>query len=907
MPAPRKRAATEVKSVAHEICWAKTLPDGSPGISVRNHCLNVGCVAEALLELLPTQLRTLLPLGAAALAALHDVGKVSPGFQQKCDAWVREHPWFKRDAGYESRHQRVSQVLLESFRDGRLREWAEAVGAHHGRVQGDDPLGDLGGIHWVQARRELLEDLEREFHTLPRADAGNEAVKWLLAGLITVADWLGSDEKEFCPEDRGWLNKGVQRAKADAIVRRLELTGAEVAGGKFFDQVFAQRLSGNPPRPLQRAIITTPTLEPGVYVIEDAMGSGKTEAALWLAYRLMAAGRARGLYFGLPTRVTSDRIHRRVREFLTGVYQGGIEPPLVHGHAWLREIPSVRPAWKGTGEKEGEEPPQQYIEAARNWFASTRRGLLAPFAVGTVDQPLLGVAAAKWFFVRQFALAGKVVVLDEVHSYDFYTGTLISHLIQRLRELHATPVILSATLTAKQRAALLGESSGARRKNAPYPLLTIKSGKGRARSLSIEKSQDQKAIQIKVLTVPNFEAVSDVAAEAVSLAGQGLNVAWIRNTVRHAQEAYRVLKGEMPGDAFEIGLLHSRLPAFQRSSYPKLTLEELKKHHLHEERWLWMLGKPESPRAEARPRGCVLVATQVIEQSVDIDADVVITDLAPTDMLLQRLGRLHRHERGDRGQATVYLVVPQAIAGGARRMSAGGIRGALGSVARVYSPYVLVRTWEQWRGRGKIILPRGIRDVLEETYSDRTREPQGWRELRHDLENERQRLQSLALRATDVRGRELRPDEERLLTRFSRQRQILLLLLRWVSDRCDKAGSPEEVHLLNGTKLKTGNLRQFNPHAARQLHLNAASIPAWWLPRTIRQPLPLLLGQYFFEEAGMAVYLGERDERLALGVKSQSHAPTICYHPDEGLWLEKQPDKRAIQEDADGESEDGMF
>lgn len=906
MPAPRRKIPSQGEGIGHEVCWAKTLPDGRPGISVRDHCLNVGCVAEALLKLLPAQLRELVPQGAATLAALHDAGKVSPGFQQKCDAWVRGRPWFKR-ADHESRHQRVSQAFLESLYDGRLREWAEAVGAHHGRVQGDDPLGDAGSHRWEQARRELLEDLEEEFRRLPRVDAANEAVKWLLAGLITVADWLGSDEKEFSPEDRGLLDKTVQRAKADAVLRRLELAGAEVADGKSFEQVFAKRLSGNPPRPLQQAIITTPKLEPGVYVIEDTMGSGKTEAALWLAYRLVATGLARGLYFGLPTRVTSDRIHRRVGEFLTEVYQGGVEPPLVHGQAWLRETPSVRPAWKGTGEKDGEQSPQQYVEAARNWFASTRRGLLAPFAVGTVDQSLLGVVAAKWFFVRQFALAGKVVVLDEVHSYDLYTGTLISLLVQRLRELHATPVILSATLTAKQRSALLGESSPARRKDAPYPAVTIKSGKGRARPLPIKKSPDQKPVQIKVLAVPKFDTVSAVVAEAVRLAGQGLNVAWIRNTVRHAQEAYRALKGEKPGDAFEIGLLHSRFPAFQRSSYPKLALEELKKHHLHEEQWLWMLGKPEPPRADARPRGCVLVATQVVEQSVDIDADVLITDLAPTDMLLQRLGRLHRHDRGERGQPTVYLVVPQAIADGAKRMSAGDIKGALGRVARVYAPYVLVRTWEQWRQREKIVLPAVIRDVLEATYADRKQEPEGWRMLLKDLQNERQRLKNLALRATDVRGRELRPDEEGLLTRFSRQRQILLLLVRWVSDRLDKARNPEEIHLLNGTKLKMDNLRQFNLYAARQLHLNTATIPAWWLPRATRHPLPPLLGQYFFEEVAMAVYLGERSERLVLDVKNHAHGPTICYHPDEGLWLEKPPDKRAIQEDADGESEDGMF
>jgi hypothetical protein len=120
-------------------------------------------------------------------------------------------------------------------------------------------------------------------------------------------------------------------------------------------------------------------------------------------------------------------------------------------------------------------------------------------------------------------------------------------------------------------------------------------------------------------------------------------------------------------------------------------------------------------------------------------------------------------------------------------------------------------------------------------------------------------------------------------------------------------GNPEEIQLLNRAKLKEENLRQFNPYAARQLHLNTATIPAWWLPKVIREPLPPLLAQYFFEEVAMAVYLGDKSERLMLGAKSHAGAPTICYHPDEGLWLEKPPDKKAILGEEDGESEDGMF
>ena len=911
MPAPGRKTKREDINLAmprHEDCWAKTTKENRPGISVRDHCLNVGCVAEALLPLLPQQLRNLLPPSAATLAALHDIGKVSPGFQQKCKVWVGgKQSWFKRDAGYEGRHGRVSQIFIESLRGGHLRGWAEAIGAHHGRVQGNDPVGDPGGKVWEHARRNLLEELEDKFGPLSVEDAKSEAVEWLMAGLITLADWLGSDENNFSPENCGTLDKTRQSAKAEEVVQRLELAGATLVANKTFEKVFVKALQGNPPRPLQREIITAQKPMPGVYVIEDVMGSGKTEAALWLAYRLMATGQARGLYFGLPTRVTSDRIHRRVRDFLAQVYPSGVEPPLVHGQAWLKELPNVRPAWNDRRDSSGDDTPNEQAEAVRKWFASARRGLLAPFAVGTVDQALLGVVAAKWFFLRQFALAGKVVVLDEVHSYDLYTGTLIQQLVKRLRELNATPVILSATLTTKQRACLVGEDSVSSDAAVPYPAITVKTSESAARLFPVESHTGTKSVQIVPVPVPDFDNVPAVVAIAAKLAAEGRNVVWIRNTVRHAQEAYRLLNGERQEDAFEIGLLHSRFPAFQRASYPKASLEELKKHHLHEERWLWMIGKPEPPRADARPQGCVLVATQLVEQSVDIDADALITDLAPTDMLLQRLGRLHRHDRDDRGQPTAYLVVPQTIAENSQALSAKEIKKSLGSVGRVYSPYVLLRTWEQWRRLHVELRGQVIRQLLEKTYSDSHDDPAGWRDLYEDLETDRKRLRDLALSATNVRGQPLRPDEEGLGTRFTTQRQLLLLLVRWVSDKVDKGGNPAELHLLNGTKLMAENIRKFNLSVARQLHLNIATIPAWWLPKSLRQTLPAILAQYFVEEVAMAVYLGPRSNQLVVNTKDPRRAPVICYHPLEGLWLDKPPAKGAFQEDYDGESEDGMF
>ena len=199
MPAPRRRNEADGSGVTHENCWAKTLLDGRPGISVRDHCLNVGCVAEVLLELLPARLRSLLPPAAATLAALHDVGKVSPGFQQKCPAWLAKyHIRPTAVAGCENDHAKISQFTLQGLVADSLRLWAAVVGAHHGRIKGDrlPPVTENNHAGWAAERKRLVEELTTVFGPLP-VEAGDEAARWITAGLITVADWIGSDESLF--------------------------------------------------------------------------------------------------------------------------------------------------------------------------------------------------------------------------------------------------------------------------------------------------------------------------------------------------------------------------------------------------------------------------------------------------------------------------------------------------------------------------------------------------------------------------------------------------------------------------------------------------------------------------------------------------------------------------------------
>ncbi len=329
--------------------WAKTVSDGQgpelPGISVRDHCLNVGCVAEAIIAALPPGVRSLLPgengKAAALLAALHDIGKLCPGFQAKCDAWIQNNNFVdaalsgRWKNGCETDHAKVSQWTLQQLFQGDedLFRWAMAVGAHHGRIKGErvrrglELRGSIGDDQWEEARRGLAGELMTRFGALPTT-APTEAMLWWLAGLITVADWIGSDEDLFPPD--GSLPDSLRNQKATNALSAIRWQPAALRPGLSFGDLFA----GFNPTPLQRCAFERIS-RTGVYLIEGAMGCGKTEAALAAAYKLIAGNFAGGLYFALPTQTTSNKIHERVAAFLSRIEARPHDLRLAHGSAWL--------------------------------------------------------------------------------------------------------------------------------------------------------------------------------------------------------------------------------------------------------------------------------------------------------------------------------------------------------------------------------------------------------------------------------------------------------------------------------------------------------------------------------------------------------------------------------------------
>jgi CRISPR-associated endonuclease/helicase Cas3 len=772
-------------------------------------------VARLLSHGLPPWLTvTLSARAGVCLAALHDVGKVTPGFQRKCTPWLACHGLSAADLAGEEDHAKVSQKTLQELlgADSALRFWAAIVGAHHGRLKGEHltPLscGHDGGPAWMAERRRLVEALVAEFGPLPSdpppgLEPWNSPALWFNAGLIAVADWLASDERTFPPSKVLTPTDIEERA-----LRQLDTIGfgaLALPAGRSFAALF-----GFSPLPLQVATAGSASA-PGIYVVEGPMGCGKTEAALAVAYALISSGRATGLYFALPTQTTSNRIHRRVADWLERLVPG-TGPRLIHGSSWLRQGCEA-----ASGTTEGNPTANEGRHDGRDWFASSRRALLAPFGVGTVDQALLGVVAAKHFFVRQFALAGKVVVLDEVHSYDLYTGTLIDVLVRRLRELGATVIVLSATLTAARRRALLGLADSAAI-SAAYPLLSLtRDGEPGVLECAIPAGPS-KAVQI------SFPPPAGLAESCLVQAERGECVLWIRNTVDGAQETYRQLRGLSRQGGPDIALLHSRFPHFRR--------EQL------EDEWMERLGKDGARRPA---NGCVLVSTQVAEQSVDIDADLLITDMAPTDMLLQRIGRLWRHDRvrPPGAECQVWIAAPPLDAGGLRNAAAREIRDAFGKSAKVYAPYVLLRSLDQWRQRERLELPTDIRPLLEATYADLPDEPEAWRELRHDLEKRKAELHQTALANSNPWQVQL-DDEEGVQTRWNGQPTALLLPAPRLWELPGQGTRMAlGIELLDGTpcEVRSG---VWDIAVARAIHRNLIKVPKWTVRAGVRHEMSWL-------------------------------------------------------------------
>lgn len=786
-----------------------------PGRLVLSHCHIVGEVARAMMMRMPTWLREdLFPEGSELIAAAHDIGKVSPTFQHKIylNLTQTDPNLLQLLKEFNPDHERswrghggVSQASASAENVGKY--IAEILGQHHG-FSPDLSLysatcGMFGGHPWHAQRIELLGQLKLKLN-VDFPDVKSALQARVLSGLTTVSDWIGSGPIFEDPIDDDWQQK---------IEHALDMAGfvkPQLKPGLSFFDVF-----GFEPKDTQIKLIEAAD-QPGIYILEAPMGLGKTEAALYAAYQLIGKGLATGIYFALPTQLTSDKIHERVNTFLERILDEASphkKALLVHGNAKLKQFVMGEEANPGGA-----------------WFTHGKRGILAPFAVGTVDQALMSVMNVKHGFVRTFGLAGKVVILDEVHSYDSYTGTILDSLVSALRQLHCTVIILSATLTLERRAKLLGETPT----ETAYPLITAQANKTKLIEIVVEEIADVSVAIYHKNSAAAFE-------EALNRASQGQQVLWIENTVNEAQAVYKKLGDRAQSLGVDCGLLHSRFTKENRAA--------------NEDKWVTLFGKEGA--SSRGNQGRILVGTQVLEQSLDIDADFLISRIAPTDMLLQRLGRLWRHAnplRATSAKREAWVISPELD------LAITNPKLAFGASANVYAPYVLCRSLQVWQSLAEIHLPSDIRPLIEATYASKD-EAENMLKHRHQLETTRAKLQSLALRGLSKGG--TTQSEESAQTRHSELESTDVLLIRAYQQ--DQAKQGTWLTLLNHQKIWVPyNGRSLSANKWRELSAmlmqNTLKVTDYLAPSTVTRMQVKWLADYF--------YLGkpELDESVSLRV-----------------------------------------
>ena len=783
---------------------------------------------------------------AERLAADHDIGKATPFFLSKIYRSINIlFPWNNIVTDIPGGHAECSQRIL--LHTGAA--FAKLAGAHHGstpqdlRLQSGSMEHILGNKEWENSRCNFLKKLHEDLNL---GDVGNipKDREAITLGAVILADWLSSSmdlPADTLLPDQKSIRKVIENAGLLPVSWKTKLP---------FHEIF-----GFSPNPLQKACAGI--AHPGsIIVIEAGMGSGKTEAALYLAHQLLAAKKANGLYFAMPTRLTSEKIYDRLNTFLSHTIPAAENRNalLIHGEAWLNWIL--------------EQPSDSAENGAVNanpdsWFQSAKRALLAPFAAGTVDQALLSIVNVRHSALRAFALAGKVVVFDECHSYDAYTGELIAVLIQSIRKWGGTVIILSATLTAEAKRKFLGENSCAGlTSRSSYPLITIAEPE---KPLKFTEFQSGKTDTVKIR-----HSGDDSAAmrEALEHALRGEQVLWIENTVFGAQNIYKQLA--CGPQRIEVGLIHSRFPAFLRRE--------------QESKWVDLLGK--NGADNRRKHGRILVATQILEQSVDVDADFLITRLAPGDMLFQRIGRLWRHEklntvRPQQAKREMLLLIPEECS--APEQIQGNTH-----ILLPYDPYWMLRTCEIWKEMNEVHIPDDIRPVLEKIYQDRPEENEIMARLKQEMIQRRDHEQYLAncSRGTADNAQ----SDEFFGTRLSDGNEVRVLLLRK-----GNGGHPLNRQLMSVFKETPIQLpsatasRQEKVRAAASLFEVMVKVSNKYAPKYEDFPLDFLKHILWTgndsEHPVRAAYVDETGALLTL-----SGMPVVCkrnlsYHPKLGYCI----------------------
>ncbi|ELY3177901.1 CRISPR-associated helicase Cas3' [Salmonella enterica] len=690
--------------------------------------------------------------------ASHDIGKFARGFQKYAEfpdsplvppvsgiSALERHDslgfylWGKLLEGWSSGSNEIIAGIEPENRarfESALNSWMLISTGHHGippdTMKNRSSLAftdeDIGAAtHYLEALSELFPfTLPQEWKT----KAGRKCLKqhsWFFAGLVTLADWMGSDETQFPMLSEPMSLKdywplACEKAQ-QAILRMPPLSQHSHYQDHRALFPFIQTLT-----PLQQRASELDISAPGaqLVVLEDVTGAGKTEAALILTHRLMSANKGHGLYVGLPTMATANAMYQRLASAYHALFTDESRPSLILAHGGREMSDSFRQSiWQPT-----ENIAEDYARDDGNattechtWFADSRKkALLAEVGVGTLDQLLMAVMPFRHQSLRLLGMRDKILLLDEVHAYDGYMVKLLEGLLRFHAAQGGSAIILSATLPAALREKLLnafsdgaGFMSAGGSDNAGYPWLSHLTSSGLLEQPLATRPEVQRTVAVN--WIQQRQEALDIIYRVVS-AGQC--VCWIRNTVDDALDTYQQLLHEGIVPEQDLLLFHSRFAFIDRIAIENKTLN-----------WFGN-NAPVSER-----RGKVLIATQVVEQSLDLDFDWMITDLAPIDLLIQRAGRLQRHIRDAHGQRkstlpderqppVLHILSPHWQ----EQAEEGWLGQELKGTGFVYADHAcLWRTQALLRQYGEIRMPDNARTLVDGVYEQKITAPEGLQTL----------------------------------------------------------------------------------------------------------------------------------------------------------------------------------
>lgn len=615
------------------------------------------------------------------LVSLHDLGKIDPYFQCKQEAvdnnlpivkmWKEDHPGFAYPTDREYHHELGSKLWIVDYLDNyepmkAARVLANCIRYHHQRSEQSSIQPHQSQI-WEDARRMFCDTMAYKWNpnmVFPQKIDHVDTTAMLLLGILVLSDWLSSSAL--------YGRYGSQAHIENVVFKYLEnahLTEQKVPPIHSFAECWGHKFKFFYNMQKKVEELADPNKYDGenshfpyVVLLESPPGSAKTESALYVAIQMMQYYNKAGVYFALPTMATANGMFSRVGELID--YLDMSPASLAHGQAWIQK--------------------QNFTSDAESWFNRSHLRLLMPSCVGTIDQAMSSVLQLKYIALKLLGLSNKVLIIDEIHSYDDYMLSIVKRLLEFCKEMNVPVVCASATLPILKKRDLLSAYNEDVAEpdfvfSKGYPLITV------VESETYEVKEypvTPDYFRSYDLTYQDNMAPEEIAAELVEKYKQGGNVMYLANTVKRAQFVTSLLESM----GYDVLLYHARYSSARR--------EEIEKRFLE----LYGVNK------DKRPERSIIVTTQVGEQSLDFDVDYLITDVAPIDLLVQRMGRVFRHANTPRPAWCTQAILKVVISEEARVFD------------MLYDPEYVNRTEEYLHTHNHLNFPDDIREAIEFVY-----------------------------------------------------------------------------------------------------------------------------------------------------------------------------------------------